>query len=126
MNKKVRCVVCGQESSDYERFDLFPQEVIETKNKYGFDHGYLKDRDACSDCLKNVPVCLKQQNLKIKKDDTVSIKAYGCVISGKVISAEHNDVNGWYIELRTDYGGYNYYKQLYDGGKVVQVNGVDV
>jgi len=59
----------------------------------------------------------------INKGDTVTIKAQGITVTGTVLSAEHYEDSGWYIEMNNTNvpGGYSYYKQRYDGGEVVSV-----
>jgi len=61
----------------------------------------------------------------VNKGDTVVIAAQGIRVRGEVMSAEYNGPrSGWYIELINANvpGGYSYWKQRYDGGKLVSVN----
>ena len=60
----------------------------------------------------------------IKKDDEVTIEVVGLTATGKVLSAWHGNDCGWYIEMLDNRTGeYRYYKQVYDGGYVVKING---
>jgi hypothetical protein len=46
-----------------------------------------------------------------------------------VYSADHNgERDGWYIELKNANvtGGYSYWKQGYDGGRILSINGKKV
>lgn len=60
---------------------------------------------------------------EIKKGDTVKIKVGYKALEGIVLTAAHYGKNGWYIELKDKNTGYEYYKECYDGGRVVEVNG---
>jgi hypothetical protein len=67
--------------------------------------------------------------LKVVKGDVVVIKAQGITVKGEVLSADYwGDKDGWYIELTKANvpGGYSYWKQRFDGGKLVEVNGKEV
>jgi hypothetical protein len=66
---------------------------------------------------------------KIEKGSIVVIKAQGITVTGKVLTADNwGDRDGWYIEMTEANvpGGYSYWKQGQDGGKLVSVNGVPV
>jgi hypothetical protein len=65
---------------------------------------------------------------KIVYGDRIAIQVQGRLIIGSVESAEdYGNDGGWYIEMtRANVpGGYSYWKQGSDGGKIVQVNGVN-
>lgn len=61
----------------------------------------------------------------INKGDDITIKARGLTVTGKVHSVNWFEDAGWYIEIEEANvpGGYSYWKQHYDGGHVVSVNG---
>lgn len=57
----------------------------------------------------------------VNVDDTITVKAQGHTLSGKVLSADWwGEKDGWYIEF-TGSHGYSYWKQRYDGGDIVKV-----
>lgn len=64
---------------------------------------------------------------EINKGDQVTIKAQGITVTGTVCETPHwfGEEDGWYIEMTKANvpGGYSYYKQRYDGGDVVKING---
>lgn len=67
--------------------------------------------------------------MKISKGDVVTIAAQGIKVTGEVLSADYwGEKDGWYIELTKANvpGGYSYWKQRYDGGKIVSINGKKV
>jgi hypothetical protein len=64
--------------------------------------------------------------MKITKGDTVVIQAQGIKVKGEVLSADNwGGKDGWYIELTKANvpGGYSYWKQGQDGGKLIEVRG---
>lgn len=65
---------------------------------------------------------------EIKKGDLIKIKAQGITVIGEVYSAEYYDPEGYYIEVtRANVpGGFSYWKQRYDGGKIVSINGKNI
>jgi hypothetical protein len=73
----------------------------------------------------NVRGMFMSNDIKIQKDDVVTIHALSRTVKGRVISAEYyGEQDGWYIEL-TDAnvpGGYSYWKQGMDGGYIVTVD----
>lgn len=63
---------------------------------------------------------------EVRVGDEVTIKAQGLTITGKVLSADWwGYEDGWYIELQSK-KGYHYWKQNYDGGKLIAINGQEV
>jgi hypothetical protein len=71
---------------------------------------------------------MKKPDFKVNKGDVVTIDAQGLLVTGTVYSADWWESGGWYIELTNANvpGGYSYWKQRYDGGDLVIVNGVKV
>lgn len=66
---------------------------------------------------------------KIEKGTEVVIKAMGMTVKGTVLTADNwetAEAPNWYIELTDTKGQYRYWKQKYDGGQLVEVNGVKV
>jgi len=64
--------------------------------------------------------------LDLKPGDIIAIKAKGITVRGTILSAcYYGPEDGWYIELINANvpGGYSYWKQGLDGGKIVEVNG---
>lgn len=60
----------------------------------------------------------------LDKGTLVEIHAQGLKIKGSVITADYwSDREGWYIELTDSYGTYRYWKQRYDGGRLVSIDG---
>ncbi len=58
--------------------------------------------------------------------DSITIEAKGIRVTGKVYSVDFWGGNdGWYIELVNANvpGGYSYWKQGFDGGSIVELNG---
>ncbi len=71
----------------------------------------------------------ERQIERINKDDQVEIAAQGIIVRGTVLTAQwYGERDGWYIEM--DHanvpGGYSYWKQGYDGGRINKVNGLTV
>lgn len=64
----------------------------------------------------------------ISKGDRITIAAQGIKVTGTVLNADWYDPEGWYIEMNEANvpGGYSYWKQRYDGGKIVAINGKDI
>lgn len=60
--------------------------------------------------------------------DKIEIAAQGIIVRGIVVSADWYDSAGWYIEVdnaNVD-GGYSYWKQREDGGRITKVNDVKI
>jgi len=74
------------------------------------------------------------EGVTIKEGDVITIAAQGVKVKGTVLSVDHNGPrDGWYIELGDATsggliwgGGYCYWKQGSDGGRVVEVNGKEI
>lgn len=67
--------------------------------------------------------------LQVNKGDTITIKSQGIKVTGEVLSAnDWGGTDGWYIELTKANvpGGYSYWKQGQDGGKIIRINGEDI
>lgn len=62
-------------------------------------------------------------NALIEKGDQITIDAQGIVVRGIVYSAQHYPDDGWYIEIEQANvpGGFSYWKQKQDGGRIVDV-----
>jgi hypothetical protein len=65
------------------------------------------------------------ETVQVKKGDSITIQAQGYTFTGTVISADFYNETGYYIEFSTP-TSYHYWKQRYDGGKIVALNGVNV
>jgi hypothetical protein len=63
--------------------------------------------------------------MKVEHGSKITIESQGSRVSGTVLTAwnaaNRGDPENWYIELIRDDGGYGYWKQLIDGGRIVSV-----
>jgi hypothetical protein len=61
----------------------------------------------------------------VNQGDTIVVEAQGMKVKGRVHSASFwGGKDGWYIEIVDAVPtGYSYWKQGYDGGRIVEVNG---
>lgn len=68
------------------------------------------------------------KGLTVEVGNSITISVQNIWVKGTVHSVEHYDDNGWYIELvdANVPGGYSYWKQIQDGGEIVEVNGTKV
>lgn len=65
----------------------------------------------------------------VEKFDTVVVAAQGIKVTGQVLTAHWwGEKDGWYIEMSPANvpGGYSYWKQGSDGGKLVSINGKEI
>lgn len=64
---------------------------------------------------------------EVKKGDMIEVEAQGIVVKGKVYDANwfNGADGGYYIEIidANVPGGYSYWKERQDGGKIVSING---
>jgi hypothetical protein len=78
------------------------------------------------------------KGVTVKKGDRIKVQAPTITVTGTVVTVEHWDYDmdrqgnivggGWYIQM-TDAnvpGGFSYWKQGCDGGKIVEINGKEV
>ena len=64
----------------------------------------------------------------VKVGDTVTIEAMGFTTDGTVVYADYFKGDGWDIEFSNAsnpkvQGGYGHWKQYFDGGQLVAING---
>jgi hypothetical protein len=69
------------------------------------------------------------EKISINKGDILTIAAKGILVTGQVYSANYyGESDGWYIELTNANvpGRYSYWKQGFDGGKIIAINGKQI
>jgi hypothetical protein len=67
------------------------------------------------------------KGLEVKAGDEIAIKAQGMVVTGTVYDANYYERDGgWYIEVSPANVGYSYWKQSYDGGRIIRLNGKEI
>ncbi|MEO2202147.1 hypothetical protein ABGV42_00130 [Paenibacillus pabuli] len=67
--------------------------------------------------------------IEVNRGDRIKIQAQGITVIGDVYSANFYAYDGgWYIEVENANvpGGYSYWKQGQDGGKILEINGVPI
>jgi hypothetical protein len=65
-------------------------------------------------------------NRSIERGQSIVVSAMGRTVKGTVLSAsDYGRSDGWYIEIGECNvpGGYSYWKQGLDGGRIVSVDG---
>ncbi len=68
------------------------------------------------------------EGFTISVGDRITVKAQGLKVTGTVVTVEHNGPDGWYIQMNEANvpGGFSYWKQGIDGGKIVEHNNKEV
>ena len=62
-----------------------------------------------------------QKEFDIKKGDIATIRSQGLTITGEVNYAFYDESRGWDITLVTNKGSIHSWKQIYDGGEIINV-----
>jgi hypothetical protein len=69
------------------------------------------------------------KGVTVKVGDRITVQAQGIAVTGTVVTADHyGEEDGWYIQM-TDAnvpGGFSYWKQGFDGGRITHINGKEV
>lgn len=64
---------------------------------------------------------------KIEKGTPITIVVGMTFCSGTVLTADNwGEDGGWYIEFTDSNGNYRYWKQRYDGGHLIEVDGLSL